>query len=330
MKQRLLSWVAASFVAALLGALLGAPIGAAAQAFPSKPVTIVVPYPPGGGNDIFARAIAAGLRDVWKQSVIVDNRPGANGSIGVSYVVKAPADGHTLLLTSSVLTIAPAIDPKTPYDPVKDLAPAAFIGRGPMGLVASPKVEANTARELLALMARKPGGLSYGSTGQGSSTHLAFELIGMQGKVQLQHVPYKGGAQVMTDLLGGHIDLYIGSLPQVMPLVREGKVKGLAVTGTSRSPFAPGLPTLAESGLPDYEFGIWWGVYAPANTPRAVVTEINTQINKLLNTPEMTTFLGKEGATPGPTTPEKFADLVRTDSERWKAVVRDAKIQPTN
>jgi len=317
---------AASVLVASLG-LVGA---AAAQAFPTKPVTIVVPYPPGGGNDIFARALAERLRDVWKQSVIVDNRPGANGAIGVSYVVKAPADGHTLLLTSSVLTIAPAIDPKTPYDPVKDLAPAAFIGRGPMGLVASPKVEASNARELLALMAKKPGGMSYGSTGQGSSTHLAFELIGMQGKVKLQHIPYKGGAQVMADLLGGHVDLYIGSLPQVMPLVREGKVKGLAVTGTTRSTFAPDLPTLAESGLPDYEFGIWWGVYAPANTPRPVVAEINTQINKLLNTPDMVAFLAKEGATPGPTTPEKFADLVKSDSERWKTVVRDAKIQATN
>lgn len=298
-----------------------------AQTFPEKPVSIVVPYPPGGSNDIFARGLAAGLREVWKRSVLVENRPGANGSIGVMHVVKAAPDGYTLLLTSSVLTIAPAIDPQTPYDPVKDFAPVAFVGRGPMALIASLKSPAGTPRELFAAARQKPGGLTYATTGFGSSPHLAFELINAQARISLHHVPYKGGAQIMTDILGGHVDLYIGSLPQVMPFVRDGRVRGLAVTGTTRSSFAPDMPTLAESGLPDYDFGIWWGVYAPAGTPRAIVVEVNRQINNLLRSDEMKNFLAREAAVPSPLTPEQFADIVKTDAERWRSLAREAKIQ---
>ena len=320
---------AALFAALALAALaLSAPARAQSppSIFPSKAIQLIVPYPPGGSNDIFARAIGKRLADAWGRPVIVDNRSGAGGSIGAALVAKAPADGYTIAVVSSSFTTNAAIQPNMPFDAVKSFAPVAMLGKGPMILAVAPTSPVNTAEEFFALARSKPGKLNYASSGPGSINHFATELLLDAAGIQMTHIPYKGMSPAVTDLLAGHVDALIASAPSMLQQVKAGKVKGLGITSLSASPIVPGLPPLAAAGAKDYEAELWWGVLAPAETPKQIVAKLNAEINKILATAEMKEFLAREGAEPAPMTPEAFGAMVRADVERWKRVAKSAGI----
>jgi tripartite-type tricarboxylate transporter receptor subunit TctC len=254
--------------------------GASAADYPTKPINFVVPFAAGGSNDIVARAIGKGLADAWGQPVLIDNRAGAGGVIGAEAVARAPNDGHTILLVSSTFTINQAIRKRLPYDTLKDFSAVAFLAQSPLLVTAAPKLPASSMKELIELARTKP--VTYASSGLGSINQIAAELIAGAAGIKLMHVPYRGGAPALNDLLGDHVDLYVSSLPQVLEIVRTGKAKGLAVTSSWRSQSLPDVPTLAEAGLSSVDVGSWWGIVAPAGTPRQVIAALNTEINKLL------------------------------------------------
>jgi tripartite-type tricarboxylate transporter receptor subunit TctC len=295
--------------------------------FPSKPIQFIVPYPPGGSNDIFARAIGKRLAESLGQPVIVDNRPGAGGSIGAGHVAKAAPDGHMLVIVSSSFTTNAAVQTGLPFDSVKSFTPIALVGKGPMILAVSPNVPAKTPEEFFALAKSKPGKLNYASSGPGSINQFATELLKSAAGINLTHVPYKGMSPAVNDLVGGHVDVLIASVPSVMPQVKSGKVKGIGVTTSKPSPAAPGLPSLAEAGAKGYNVELWWGVLAPAGVPKEVVTKLNTEINKALATTEMKEFLVREGAEASPLTSDEFGALIRDEIQRWQKVAKDAGIQ---
>jgi len=243
--------------------------------FPSKPVTLVVPYPPGGSNDTFARELGKKLSDVWKQTVIVDNRPGAGGSIGAAIVSKAAPDGYTLCLLSSSFTTNAAIQENLPFDPVHGFTPVAMVAKGPMLLTVSNAVPAKSVAELIALAKANPGKLNYGSSGQGSTNHFATELFARAAGIRMTHVPYKGMPPAVTDVIGGHTDVLIASAPSVYQQVKAGKVRGLGVTSEGPSAVVPDLPSIQQSGVKGYSFELWWGILAPPNTPPELVASIN-------------------------------------------------------
>jgi tripartite-type tricarboxylate transporter receptor subunit TctC len=293
--------------------------------FPTKPVTIVVPFPPGGSNDVFARSLAKKLSDSWKQPVVVDNKAGAGGMIGAAQVSKAPADGYTLLFVSSSYTTGAAIQ-QLPFDPITGLTPIASVAKGPMVLTVKNGVAVKNAAELAALARSQPGKLNFGSAGPGSINHFAAELFAQNAGVKMTHVPYKGMGPATADLIGGHIDVLIASSPSVMQHVKTEKVKGLGVTSAKASPLVPGLEPVAN-GVKGYEVELWWGVLGPPGLPPAVLAAINTEINKALVSAEMTETFAKEGAEPWAQSSAQFSDVVKGDIERWKKVARDANIK---
>jgi tripartite-type tricarboxylate transporter receptor subunit TctC len=297
-----------------------------AQSFPTKPVTIVVPFPPGGSNDVFARAVGKKLSDAWKQPVIVDNRPGAGGMIGAAAVSRAAADGYTLLFVSSSYTTGAAIQ-QLPFDPIAGLLPIASVAKGPMVLTVKNGVPVKSAAELAALAKSQPGKLNYGSAGPGSINHFAGELFAQSAGVKMTHVPYKGMGPATADLIGGHIDVLIASSPSVMQHVKADKAKGLGVTSAKPSPLVPGLDPVAK-GVPGYEVELWWGVLAPPGLPPALANQVNAEVNRALMSAEMTETFAKEGAEPWAQSPAQFADVVRRDVERWKKVAKEANIKP--
>jgi tripartite-type tricarboxylate transporter receptor subunit TctC len=294
--------------------------------YPSKAITIIVPFAPGGSNDIVARAIGQKMNEDWGQVVVVDNRPGAGGVIGSEFVARAAPDGYTLLLVSSTFTINPAVKASLPFDVAKDFTPVARIGQSPLLLAASNSFPANSVAELIALAKAKPGSINYASAGPGSINQIAAELLALSAGVQLTHVPYRGGALAINDLVGGHVDIYVSSVPQILQIVRNGQAKALAVTSAQRMPSLPDTPTVRESGVPDYEAEVWWGIVAPAGTPPDVVEALNNEINKALSTEQMIKFLTSEGAEAMPGTPKQFGDLITAEIARWKKVAREADI----
>jgi tripartite-type tricarboxylate transporter receptor subunit TctC len=310
-----------SWIAALL--LSAAP--AFAQ-YPTKPVTIVVPFPPGGSNDVFARAVGKKLSEAWKQPVIIENKPGAGGMIGAAGVSKAAADGYTLLFVSSSYTTGAAIQ-QLPFDPVTGLTPIASVSKGPMVLTVKTGVPVKNAAELAALAKAQPGKLNYGSAGPGSINHFAGELLAQSAGVQMTHVPYKGMGPATADLIGGHIDVLIASSPSVMQHVKAEKVKALGVTSAKPSPLVPGLEPVANA-VKGYEVELWWAVLGPPGMPAALVTQVNTEVNRALASPELTETFAKEGAEPWPQSPAQFAAVVKGDIERWKKVAKEANIKP--
>ena len=323
------SGVRYDFLALLFALLAFAAVPAAAQvAFPSKPVTIIVPYPAGGSNDTFAREIGKKLSDAWKIPVIIDNRPGAGGSIGAAIVSKAAPDGYTLCLLSSSFTTNAAIQTNLPFDPVAGFSPVAMVAKGPMLLTVSNKVAAKTTLELFALARANPGKLNYGSSGQGSTNHFATELLMDAAHIQMTHVPYKGMAPAVTDVIGGHVDVLIASAPSIYQHVKAGKVRGVGVTSKGRSQVVPDLPPVAEMGVPNYSFELWWGILAPPRTPPDVVLQVNIEMNKILNTPEMKEVFLREGAEPAPMSAAAFAATIRNEIEGWKKVAKAANIKP--
>jgi tripartite-type tricarboxylate transporter receptor subunit TctC len=317
------------FVAALLVALaVVAGTAEAQQKFPSKQVTLVVPYPPGGSNDTFARELGRRLSDTWKVPVIVDNRPGAGGSIGAAIVSRAPADGYTLMLLSSSFTTNAAIQSNLPFDPVAGFTAVGMVAKGPMILTVTPKFTGKTFAEFLAYARANPGKLNYGSSGVGSTNHFATELLEEAAKIKMTHVPYKGMGPAVADVIAGHADVLIASVPSIGQHVKAGKVRGLGVTSLAPSPLVAGLPAIAQQGVPGYSFELWWGVLAPPKVPQEIVNLINADMNAILATPEMKEVFLREGAEPAIMTSAQFANTIKTEIEGWKQVAARAGIKP--
>jgi tripartite-type tricarboxylate transporter receptor subunit TctC len=312
--------------ALLTAALFLAAPEAHAQAYPSKQITLVIPFAAGGSNDIIARAIGKELSSAWGQPVIAENRPGAGSVIGASTVASAPPDGYTLLLVSTTFTINAAIKKSMPFDTIKDFTPIAFVARSPLLFVASKSLPVKSAKEVLALAKSKPGQITYASAGIGSINQIAAELIAQSAGVKLMHVPYKGGAPALNDLLGGHVDTYVSSLPQVQQLAQSGQVDALAVTSTKRVPLLPDVPTLDEAGVSGFDLSSWWGIVGPAGMPPDVVNKLNAEINKMLMSPELGKFFASEGAEPQAMTPRQFDELIHSEVQRWIKVAHEANI----
>jgi tripartite-type tricarboxylate transporter receptor subunit TctC len=320
--MHLSSRLIARLSAGLLAAAFAAP--ALAQSYPAKPVRIVVPYPPGGPNDIVARTVGQKLSEQLGQPVIVDNKPGASGNIGAESVAKSPADGYTLLLLTTGHTINPSLYPKLGYDLEKDLAPVTQLTAGPMVVVANPSLPAKNIKELISLAKAKPGSLNFGSAGNGSSTHLAPELFSSMAGIKMNHIPYKGSAPALTDLMAGQIQVAFDFMISAMPHVKSGKIKALAVTSTTRSPAAPDLPTVAESGVPGFEVIGWNGLVVPARTPKDVVAKLNAELKKALDQPDAKERFAAQGFSATWTTPEKFGAYIESEHAKWAKVVKDS------
>jgi tripartite-type tricarboxylate transporter receptor subunit TctC len=300
--------------------------GAVAQGYPSKPMRLVVPYPPGGPLDIMARAIGQKLTEAWGQPVVVDNRAGAGGNIGADLVAKSPSDGYTLLMGAvATHAINPTLYGRVPYDPVKDFLPVALVAQVPNILVVNPSVPAGTVKELIDLARARPGTLNFGSGSTGSTGHLAGELFNIMAGVKMVHIPYKGGAPAMADLLAGQVQLMFDNLANALPNVKAGRLRALAVTTLVRSPALPDLPTIAESGLPGFDLTTWFGVMAPAGTSPEIVTKLNAEIVRALNAKDMRERLEKMGAgVPANNTPEHFAAFIRDEAAKYAKVVRES------
>lgn len=301
---------------------------AAAPDFPRKPIRLVVPFTAGGSTDILGRAIGQQLTQAWGQAVVIDNVPGAGGSIGADKVAKSPADGHTLLMGHiGSLAVTPSLYARLPYDPVKAFSAVAWVARVPNVLVVHTAVPVRTVDELVAYAKANPDKLNYGSGGNGSAAHIATEYLKLKSGAPISHVPYRGTAPAVNDLLAGQIQVMFTGVPAVLSQVKTGQLRAIAVSSPQRVAALPGVPTVAESGLPGFEADQWYGIVAPAGTPAAVIARLNAQINLSLSTPEVAERLTKEGAIPAPSTPETFAKLISGEIPRWKQVVQAGKIK---
>ena len=309
---------------AALGALaLLLAAGAWAQAYPTKPIRLVVPFPAAGTTDILAREVAQRLSVSFGQSVIVDNRPGAAGNIGSDLVAKSAPDGYTLLMgTVGTHAINPSLYTKMPYDHVKDFVPIVLVAGVPNVLEVTPSLPVNSVADLIKLAKDKPGQLNFASSGSGTSIHLSGELFKTMAGVDMMHVPYKGSAPAVTDLMGGQVQLMFDNLPSSLAQIKAGKLRAIAVTSAQRAPALPNVPTIAESGLPGFEASSWFGLLAPSGTPAAVVARINADVNQWLQTAEAKEKLLAQGAAPAGGTPEQFAAHIRAETEKWAKVVK--------
>ena len=294
-------------------------------AYPEKPVTLVVPFAPGGSNDIVARQLAKQLTAQWGQPVIIENKPGAGTAIGAAYVAKQRSDGYTLLVASSTFTMAPAVVNNLPFDPVKDFTPIAMIGEVPLALAAKPKSPGKDAKEYFDYLRTTPN-LNYGATGVGSIQHFAGVMLSQALGNNMSAVQYKGGSPAMTDTMGGHIEFSIGSMTQVLPQIRNGTLRGVAVTSSQRSAAAPDMPTFQEAGIKDYDIQQWWGLLGPANVDPAIQQFINSSVNKALASKDVIEFLAADGGTPKPMTVTDFRKLVHDGLLRWATVAKQTGI----
>ena len=327
--DRLIRYALATTALALAALTVDMHDADAQDAYPSRPIRIVVPFTPGTGIDILARTLGDRLGSDLRTSVVVENRPGASGNIGTEVVAKSPPDGYTLLMTANTIVLNRSLFKSIPYDPVRDFAPIAPLAIGRLALVTHPSVPAKSVDEFIALAKREPGKLNYGSPGNGTPHHLAMELFKSKTGIDIVHVPYKGSAGAVTDLLGGQINVMFLPVHVALPHVQTGKLNMLAAGGIERSSVTPNVPSLAEAaGVRDIDTDIWYGVYAPAGTPEGVTDKINNAVNRLLKSGEVAETLGKQGLQPTGGTPDELARTTRTDLERWSVVVRDAKIQP--
>jgi tripartite-type tricarboxylate transporter receptor subunit TctC len=311
---------------ALLGGLLAVSAGtAAAQSFPSKPVRMVVTFPTGGAPDILARTISEKINPAWGQTVIVDNKPGAGGNIGAEFVARAAGDGYTLVMgTVGTHSINGALYAKMPYDMVKDFTPVTLIASTPNLLVVNNDVPAKNLTELIALAKAKPGQLTFGSPGIGTSVHVSGELFNSLAGVKTTHVPYKGRQMAIPDLLGGTITMMFDNMPSALPVVKEGKLRAIGVTSAKRSPSAPDVPTIAEQGLPGFEATSWFAVFAPANTPRPVVDQLHAEFVRIFNLPDVQTKLKTLGLEPLLGGPDELARVQQAEIVKWAKVVKDS------
>ena len=293
--------------------------------YPSKPITIMVPYPAGGSNDVFARMMGKALGDALKATVIIDNRPGASGNSGTGQVAKAPPDGYTLIAVSSSMTTNAAIQAKLPFDPIKSFAPVAMFAKGPFIVAVNNDVPVKTPAELLATIKKQPGKLNYASSGIGSSNQFATEMLKAATGTFVVHVPYRGMGPAVTGLIGGETQVLIASGPSLLQQVRGGRVRAVGITSLTPSPIAPDLTPMATA-VPGYEFELWWGLLAPAGTPPAIVNQLNAEVNKALASAEIVAAFLKEGAVAAPLTPAQFAAVIAADIPRWQKIAKQQNI----
>jgi tripartite-type tricarboxylate transporter receptor subunit TctC len=308
------------------GAILGTP-AVAADSYPARPVRLVTPYAPGGNADIQARYMAERLGEVFGRQFVVDNRPGANGMIGIELATRAAADGYTLLLVANTFTVNAVLHPKAPFDVVRDLQPITLIGETPLLFTANGAVAANNVKELVALATSRPAQLNYASSGNGSPAHLAGALLEMMTGIKLVHVPYKGTAAANIDVITGQVQLGFPSLTSVLPHVKAGKLKAFAITVKSRSALAPAIPTMEEAGVPGYEASIWNGLLVPSGTPRPIVNRLNEAVIQILKTPQAQERYAAVGAEIRYNSPEEFRALIRSEIAKWGKVIKAAGIR---
>jgi tripartite-type tricarboxylate transporter receptor subunit TctC len=301
---------------------------AAAPPYPAKPVRMITPYAPGAGTDVVARLIAKDFTDAWEKQVIVDNRPGGTGTVGAMALINAPADGYTVFMgTSAVMVTNPLMSAKVAYDPQKDFAP---IGRAtvlPPLLTAHPSVPAKSIKDVIALARAKPGTLNFASSGQGSPHHLALELLKSMTGIDVVHVPYKGGAPAVTDTLAGQVQLCFSNVTTLMPHVRAGRLRAIGVGSAKRSAAAPDVPTIAESGVPGFDYGVWYGFFAPARTPQPIVDKITAQLRKTLSTPAVSDQLVAQGAEPAYLAPAELREYIIAETRRWSKIVKAGNLR---
>ncbi len=316
-------------VATVLGASRdGMAQPAQARNYPNKSIRIIVPYGPGGGADTYTRIIGGKLVESWGQPVIADNRPGAGGVLASELAAKSPPDGYTLFMgTVSQFAVIPNLVSRLPYDPTKDFTPIGLVVISPNILVVHPSVPVKTVPDLMALAKSRPGVLTYGSAGIGSPAHLSAELFSSMTGVKMIHVPYRGGAQALVDLISGEVTLMFAGPIESLPHIKAGKVRALAVTTLRRSAAVPALPTIAEAGLPGYEVVQWNGLFAPAHAPREITESLNTEVNRILGLPDVKESLLRQGAEPSPSTPEAFGKFVQSEILKWGSVIRKAGIR---
>ncbi|HEY7241203.1 MAG TPA: tripartite tricarboxylate transporter substrate binding protein [Burkholderiales bacterium] len=314
-----------TFLAAFAALFISLP--ALAQDFPTRPVRIVVPYTPSTGADILSRLLGPKLGERWKVAVVTENKPGATGNIGAEYVAKAEPDGQTVLFVATSFGTTPALQKHLPFDPVKSFEPVALIATSGLVVVVNPKIPARSMKELIALTKREPGQLHYSSPGNGGPQHLAMELIKLETGMSIVHVPYKGAAGALSDVVGGHVDATIAAVQTAHPHVQSGRLRALAVMSEERSAAYPDVPTMKEQGLADLEVETWYGSFVPAGTPEAVVREINAGINAALKDAQVRDAIEKQGMTPVGGTPQRLGNLVKSELPRWDRVVKEAGIK---
>jgi tripartite-type tricarboxylate transporter receptor subunit TctC len=308
-------------------ALLFSMSGALAQQYPTRPVRIIVPQSPGASTDITARLVAQGLSEAFKQSVIVDNRPGSSGIAGTELVARAAPDGYTLMVVASSFSINPALDRKLPYDSIRDFTTVTQLSKFPNMLAAHPSTPVKTLQDVIVLAKAKPGQITYASAGVATGTHMTAELLRYMTKIDLLHVPYKGGGPAMTAAMGGQTQLLVATSVGLLPHVRSGKLKAIAVTSAKRSAAAPDIPTFAESGVPGYEHEPWNGMFSPAGMPKAVLARVNAEVIRVLHAPEAKKVLEGDGADVVGSTPEQFAIVLKTEIVKWTKVAKAAGIK---
>lgn len=321
LRHGVVAWLA---VCASLGVTLAQ---AAEPRYPSRPVRFVVPFPPGGGNDIIARQLAPKMAEGLGQAVVVENRPGAGGNLGTEFAARAPADGHTIVIASNQVTINPALYAKLPFDIERDFAPVALVASVPMLLVVNPNVAAKTVRELIADAKARPRALNHGTPGAGTPQHLAFEVFNKLAGVEITHVPYKGTGPAIADLLGGQIQAAFATLASVDPHVKAGKLRALAVATPKRSSVLPAVPTVAESGVPGYDVPLWYSVLTPVGTPREIVERLAAEIGRAVNAPDLREKMQAQGFEISFAGPAELDALMRSEIARWAKIIRETGIR---
>ncbi len=315
-------WIAA---AALLGAIVIS--SASAQSYPVKPIRLVVPYPPGGGADLLARPMAQVLSEKLGQGVVVDNRGGASGMVGADIVVKSPADGYTVLMASSAeVALNVAVYSKMAYNPERDFAPVTQVAFSPLVLVVHPSLPVRNVKEFIALAKKRPGEIGYATAGAGGPHHIAGEWMKLLAKIDIIHVPYKGGGPQLVDLMGGHVHSGFLVLPVVAPHLKSGRLRALAVSSAKRSPAIPEVPTLDESGLQGFDVSQWWGVLVPAGAPRDIIAKLHAELTEIIKLPNIRARMTELGAEPVGSSPEQFGELIRTEIAKYRSVAKQAKI----
>lgn len=299
----------------------------ALAAWPEKPVRLIVPQPPGGFNDTVARLLAQKLGDTWKQPVVVENQPGAGGQIGTAAAARAAGDGYTLLIVSFAHATNPYLRKNLPYDTAKDFKPVVLIGQTPNLMVVRADSPYKSQQDLMKAARANPGAMTYGSSGAGTSPHLAMEMFKSMAKVDMVHVPYKGGAPMVTDLLGGRVDVVFDNVPNMMPFVASGKLRALSVSSSQRTDLVSGVPTTAEAGVPGFGMTAWYGLVVPAKTPNEVVAKINAEVDRILKLPEVRSVFAQQKVTPGGGTTQHFGEFISTQMKIWSKVIGDAHIE---
>ena len=302
-------------------------IACAQSDYPHKPIRIVVPVAAGGGTDYTARLIGQKLGEAWGQSVIIDNRPGAAGSLGVEIAAKAQPDGYTLVMPITSFPINPSLYAKLPFDTVRDFAPVVLAASAPLLLVVNPSVPAQSVKDLIALAKAKPGAMNYANSGSGTTAHLASELLKRMAGVDIVNVPYKGGGPAVIDLIAGHVQIFFATIPAALQQVKAGKLRALAVSSSKRVPELPDMPTVAESGLPGFEVVGWFGLFVPAGTPQPVIGKLNGEINRILNAPESRQRLSGHGLIPGGGTPGDLGKFLQAEIAKWSKLIKETGIR---